>query len=170
MSLRPLLFAIALAACGHAGERAQPLSNHASAGAAGALAVGDYACRIEEGGYQYPPFHCVVARRPEGLWLEKVEGSVRFRGTVTAQGDGFAFDGEQYCPWGDCTERVHTVFAPVGGASYRGTMTSAQSGPSTVTLTFVPGGYGGDGYGGAGYGGDGYGGAVYGAGPPRDDP
>lgn len=155
-----LVFVVAAAACGHAREQPASLSNRAPAGAG--PTAGDYACRITEGGYDYPPFHCVVEPRAGRLHLEKVEGSVRFRGWITPQGDGFAFDGELYCPWGDCTERVQTVFAADRAGGYRGTMTSVQSGPTTVTLVYVAGGFGGAGYGGLGYGGEGYGGAAYG--------
>jgi hypothetical protein len=169
MSRLGLASIVLAAACGHAREQPARLSNHAPGAEPGGLVAGDYACRIDEGGYRYPPFHCVVAARGDQVVLEKVEGSVRFRGTVTRHGDGFAFDGELYCPWGDCTEKVHSVFAADGGGAYHGTVTSLQSGPATVTLRYAPGGYGGDGYGGLGYGGGAYGGLGYGS-TQFDDP
>ena len=44
-----------------------------------------------------------------------------------------------YCPWGDCTEHVHSQFVATGERdTFRGTMESTQSGPSTVTLSYVP--------------------------------
>jgi hypothetical protein len=152
---------VGASACGHAPAEPATMSNRAPGVATGTVPSGDYACRIDEGGYRYPPFHCIISARGGRTFLEKVEGSVRFRGTITARGDGFAFDGELYCPWGDCTEKVHSNFAADGPGAYHGTVDSLQSGPATVTLSYVPGGYaaglGGDGYGGGGYG---YGGAA----------
>jgi hypothetical protein len=170
MSRFGLVIAVALAACGHAPVEPQVLSNRAPGADRGGPPGGDYACRIDEGGYRYPPFRCVIASRGGRVTLEKVEGSVRFRGTVTPVADGFAFDGELYCPWGDCTERVHSVFAADGSGAYHATIESLQSGPARVTLRYTPRFHaiGGDGYGGAAYGGDSYGGAAYGT--DRIDP
>jgi hypothetical protein len=90
---------------------------------------------------------------------------------VIPQGEGFAFEGEYYCPWGDCTQPLHGVFEPAGKGGYRGTFRD-----STVTVMLIPapadstwGGatYGGDGYGGFGYGGFGYGGGAYGGLPAK---
>ena len=170
--LRPGLLLIVLAACGHAPERPALLSNRAQV-TAGGIAAGAYACRLDESGYAYPPFRCVVEARGTRTWLEKTEGSVRLRGWITKQGDGFAFDGELYCPWGDCTERVSTVFAADGAGGYRGALHSAQSGTIVVTMAYVSGaaGVGGDGYGGGAYGGGATGGNGYGGdSPPVDDP
>ncbi|HTJ46242.1 MAG TPA: DUF4893 domain-containing protein [Kofleriaceae bacterium] len=148
-----------VAACGHASEK-QELSNRAQGPANAALPAGDYACRLDEGGYLYPPFRCVVEARGGRTWFEKVEGSVRFRGWLSREGDAFAFDGEVYCPWGDCTEKAHAVFAMDRSGAYRGTIKSMKSGPITVLLSYVPGGggAGGQGYGGESYG---YGGSTY---------
>jgi len=44
---------------------------------------------------------------------------------------GFRFDGEVYCPWGDCTEPVHAQFA-VNGTAYIGQFASKQSGPILI--------------------------------------
>ena len=151
-----------IAACGHPSERAS-LSNHAPV-ASGGIAPGSSACRLDEGGYDYPAFRCVISAKGNGAWLEKVEGSVRFRGAITRRpdgADGFAFDGELFCPWGDCTERVSTVFVPDGAGGYRGAMKSAQSGTIVVTMSYVDQSsrpsYGGGAYGGGAYGGYGYG-------------
>jgi hypothetical protein len=154
-------WAVIAAACGHAAGRAA-LSNRPPVAPSADVATGDYACRLEEGGYQYPPFRCVVEARRGRTWFEKVEGSVRLRGWITRAPGGFAFDGELYCPWGDCTEHVHTLFAADRAGGYRGTVDSLQSGPITVTLSAVVPGTGGQGYGGGGYGGGGYGGSGYG--------
>jgi len=155
------------------------LSNVAPVGAgAGAPAVGAYACSLDEGGFQYPAFRCVVRARDGRRWLEKVEGSVRFRGWATPdEQGGFAFDGEIYCPWGDCTEHVRIAFQPDGPGTYRAHR-RVKGAPDVITLRFLDGGggyggggyggygygYGGGGYGGYGYGGGGYGGRGYGGG------
>ena len=130
------------------------------AGDAG-LANGEYSCSIADGGYQYPPFRCVVySGENGGQVLEKMGGSQRFRGRVLQDGDGFRFDGTFYCPMGDCTENVTGSFARAGDGAYRGTLdfaTGRQS-PVVVSLQLAPGGFG--------YGGPGYGGARYAAPPP----
>ena len=124
-----------------------------------------YYCSIQDGEFRYPRFPCAV-RKIEGHWmLAKLAGSQRFRGVVTPRGEGFTFDGEFYCPWGDCAQPLHGVFKPIGKGRLRGTFSDATM---VVLLERAPdhafGGatYGGDGYGGFGYGGLGYGGATYG--------
>ena len=165
-----LAFVAAALGCGHAAERREPLSNRVPT-TTGGLAVGDYACRLDEGGYHYPPFRCVVSRKGARTWLEKVGGSVRVRGWLTRQGDRYAFDGEMFCPWGDCTEHVTTELASDGRGGWRGTVTSSQSGPMTMTLSYDDGALGGGGYGGGAYGGGEYGGYGYGGvSPELDDP
>jgi hypothetical protein len=142
------LGAAAIAGCGHATGGGEPLANRGPGAGAVALAEGDYACSLDEGGYRYPAYRCQVSRRGGQPWLEKVEGSVRFRGAVTGRGAGFAFDGTLYCPWGDCTEHVRTDFAADGAGGYRATVMT-QSGPTTITLRHAArGAYGGAGYGG----------------------
>lgn len=138
-----------------------PIGNQADPMAQSGFGPGDYVCTINEGGYDYPPFKCVVANAGGHMTLEKVEGSVRFRGVVAPTDGGFHFDGEVYCPWGDCTEPVHAQFE-VNGTAYIAQFASKQSGPMTVTLQSTQYGYGGNGYGGYGYGGYGYGGYGYG--------
>jgi len=125
---------------------------------AGWLPDGDYACSLQNDGYQYRPFRCVVYTAENGgQVLEKVGGSQRFRGRVLPDGDGFRFDGTFYCPWGDCTEDVSGSFEPDGYGWYRGTIQgySGRTSPIVVTLQHRPGGftYGGATYGGASYGG-----------------
>jgi hypothetical protein len=127
----------------------------------GGLAEGDYSCSIEDSGYQYPPFRCIIYRADNGGHvLEKVGGSQRFRGSVLPEGDGFRFDGTFYCPYGDCTENVSGTFAAAGSGMYRGSIqaSNSQKAPITVSLQHTPGGFG--------YGGVGYGGAGYAAPPP----
>jgi hypothetical protein len=129
--------------------------------AAGGLANGEYSCSIQDGGYQYPPFRCVVYTGDSGgQVLEKMGGSQRFRGHVLDEGDGFRFDGTFYCPMGDCTENVSGNFQRDGDGSYRGTLdfASARQTPVVVSLQQAPGGFG--------YGGGTYGGAGYAAPPP----
>jgi hypothetical protein len=160
---RGLWLGVVAAACAPAEPVAvAPLSNEAMAmGDAGPLAHGDYACRIQDGGYDYPPFRCVVHGDGGRTVLEKVEGSVRFRGVVGPSRDGFRFDGELYCPWGDCTEPVHAEFRPAGD-TYVATFQPAAARRDRMVITLGPArARGGDGHGGYGYGGDGYGGDGY---------
>jgi hypothetical protein len=141
-----------------------PVGNTAVSGAA-PLADGDYACQIRDGGYDYPPFRCVVRADGARTVLEKVEGSVRFRGVIApTSATSFRFDGELYCPWGDCTEPVRAEFRRAG-AGYAAVVqpADARRDPMYITLTTpVQAAYGGYGYGGHGYGGYGYGGYGYG--------
>jgi len=128
---------------------------------AGGLANGEYSCSIQDSGYQYPPFRCVVySGESGGQVLEKMGGSQRFRGRVLQDGDGFRFDGTFYCPMGDCTENVSGSFARAGDGMYRGSLqgASGRMSPVTVSLQLTPGGFG--------YGGGSYGGVGYAAPPP----
>ncbi len=149
---------IALAACG-GGRAVQPLENH---GGAARSIVGNYACAIEDAGYRYPAFRCVIRAAAGGrMELVKLDGSQRFEGEVREQRAGLAFRGRFWCPWGDCTQELHGVFAPDGAGGWKGTFSDARF---VVWMAPAPAGqFGGDGYGGQGYGGVGYGGAMVGA-------
>ena len=134
------------------------LDNHALSGERDMTAA--YYCSIQDGAFKYPAFPCAV-RKVDGRWmLAKLAGSQRFRGEVRPRGEGFSFDGEFYCPWGDCSQPLHGMFTSIGNGALRGTFRDASM---TVVLKPAPdaafGGatYGGDGYGGFGYGGDTYG-------------
>lgn len=125
-----------------------------------------YWCSITSGDFEYPQMPCVIRQVNGRFMLAKLAGSQRFRGVVRKKGEGFAFDGEFYCPWGDCTQPMKGDFTPIGEGKLRGTFSNSI----VVTLTPAPDGgasfggvgYGGDSYGGVGYGGFGYGGATYG--------
>jgi hypothetical protein len=125
--------------------------------------AGAYFCSIHMDRYRYPKYPCVIRKIDGRLMLAKLGGSVRFRGEVRPDGHGFAFDGELYCPWGDCSKPLHGVFQPTGHGTLLGLFQDA--GPTTVVLEPAPdsafGGasYGGDSYGGFGYAGVGYGGS-----------
>ena len=119
-----------------------------------------YYCSIQDGEFKYPRFPCAI-RKVGGRWmLAKLGGSQRFRGEVTPHRGGFAFDGEFYCPWGDCTQPLHGEFQAMSDGRLRGTFRDAsivvllESAPDTA---FGGASYGGDGYGGFGYAGDSYG-------------
>ena len=168
--LRFGLGVVAFAACG--GSRAaRPLENH---GGAARSVAGNYACAIEDEGYRYAAFRCVIRPAAGGrMELVKLDGSQRFEGQVREGRAGLAFSGRFYCPWGDCTQDLHGVFAPDGAGGWKGTFSDAKF---VVWMTPAParagGQFGGDGYGGAGYGGQGYGGVGYGGAmvgsPPRN--
>ena len=156
---------LALVACG-GGRAAQPLENHGGGG--GRSVVGNYACAIEDAGYRYPAFRCVIRQAGGRLELVKLDGSQRFEGEVRQARGGLAFSGRFYCPFGDCTQELHGVFAADGAGGWKGMFTDARF---IVWMTpagqFGGAGYGGAGYGGQGYGGVGYGGAMVGA-PPSN--
>lgn len=161
-----LLFGLAAAGCG--GSRAaRPIENH---GGAARSVVGNYACAIEDDGYRYSAFRCVIRQAAGGrMELVKLDGSQRFEGEVREGRAGLAFSGRFYCPWGDCTQALHGVFAPDGAGGWKGTFSDAKF---VVWMAPAAGAFGGDGYGGAGYGGQGYGGVGYGGAmvgaPPRN--
>jgi hypothetical protein len=120
-----------------------------------------YWCAISDGGFDYPQMPCAIRTIGGKLILAKLAGSQRFRGVITPRGQGFVFDGELYCPWGDCQKPLRGSFEPIGSDSMRGTFDD-----DSMIVTLVPapansawGGtsYGGDAYGGSGYGGFGYG-------------
>ena len=145
---------IAGGACGGGRGSAQttgPLSNH---GGSSQKVAGPYACSIEDSGYRYPPFHCVIKQTGERLDLVKLDGSQRFEGEVRQGRDGLSFAGRFYCPFGDCTQELHGVFAPDGAGGWKGTFSDAKF---VVWMSPAKGAYGGATYGGQGYGGVGYG-------------
>jgi hypothetical protein len=146
---------LALVACG--GSRpAGPLEHH---GGSAPPIAGNYACSIEDEGYRYEPFHCVIRDQGGKLWLRKLDGSQRFEGEVRETGKGLAFAGRFYCPFGDCTQELHGVFAPSADGGMKGTFSDAKF---VVWLQPAPAGpaYGGAVYGGESYGGSGYGGPA----------
>jgi hypothetical protein len=155
-ALRFGLLACALSACGGGRGAAQggPIGNR---GGTARAVTGSYACAIEDAGYRYPPFHCVIKRTGERLDLVKLDGSQRFEGEVREGADGLQFVGRFYCPFGDCTQELHGVFAPSGAGGWKGTFRDAK-----FVVWMAPAEAGGA-FGGQGYGGAGYGGAMVGA-------
>jgi len=167
--------ASSVVACGgtkHSGEGS--IGNNAPAKQRDLTAA--YYCSIEDSGYRYPNFPCAI-HNVSGRWvLAKLAGSQRFRGEVRPLGEGFTFDGEYFCPFGDCSAPMHGEFQRRPNGTLVGRFTDTQV---VVTLTPAPAnavwggtGYGGDAYGGFGYGGWGYGGASYGLQqptPPRSN-
>jgi len=137
--------------------------------------TGPYWCSIDDAGFEYPRYPCVIKKVGEKLVLAKLGGSQRIRGHIMLdKHDGFVFVGELYCPWGDCTEEIRGRFRPSGRGGFKGTLNgplddSGEEGGMLVQLVPAPAnafggsGYGGDGYGDPfGYGGAAYGGAGYG--------
>lgn len=111
--------ALALAACG--GSKSTPISN--AGGGGGSAPAGPsgagwkdgalWTCQIDD----YDPQPCKLSQRDGGWHLDKLLGSQRFSGTVTEVGLALEFDGEYFCPWGDCTSPMKVDFSPVGDAS-----------------------------------------------------
>jgi hypothetical protein len=135
---------------------AEPLANHTSAAQPSAL-VGSYACTITESSYRYPAFPCTIREVRDRLVLAKLGGSVRFEGRVRPSASGFSFEGQIYCPWGDCTEQVSATFHRTRAGALVG-----ELGEHAMIVELVPALAA---YGGASYGGASYGGASYGGGP-----
>lgn len=162
-----LLGPAAATACWH---QAQPspetslaLANHLEP--TGPDPSGAYWCSIDESGYDYPRFPCVIHKVSDHFELAKLGGSQRFTGRITPDGqNGFGFTGKLYCPWGACDQALHGAFRQTMRGELTGTF---RDNPMIVKLVPAPrGAFGGAGYGGDGYGGDGaaYGGAMGGAG------
>lgn len=125
-----------------------------------------YWCSISDSGYDYPQMPCSIRTVDGQRVLVKLAGSQRIRGVITPTQDGFSFDGELFCPWGDCTKHLVGTFRPTGDGALLGTF---EGDSMTVMLVRAPAdsawggsGYGGTGYGGVSYGGLGYGGYGYG--------
>lgn len=160
VSLSALLCAVA--ACGGAKSN----GSIANRSAASQDLSANYSCFIESDGYKYPRFPCAIRSVGDKYELAKLGGSQRFRGEVRAVGDGLRFDGEFFCPFGDCTSPMHGDFVRRPDGTLVG-----QFQQQSIVVTLVPdasgGAYGGDSYGGFGYGGADYGGATYGLQIPR---
>lgn len=81
---------------------------------------GSYWCSIDEDGYEYPKYPCLIKKVDGEFVLAKLSGSQRIRGLVKPNThDGFSFSGEMYCPDGDCQQELHGSFKPVRGG-FRG--------------------------------------------------
>ena len=139
---------LVLAACGAPTKPAtientgsEALEQPAQAGAGfrdGAL----WSCQISD----YDPQPCKLSQTADGWQLTKLLGSQRFTGSLTPVGKALAFDGEFFCPWGDCTTPMQVEFQPDGEAAY-----AAEFGGDQVHLRYddaLANEYGGAGYGG----------------------
>jgi hypothetical protein len=157
-----VLAAITTFACwsGNTGPRMTPIENR-GAPLAQEPRVEPYWCSISDGGFDYPQMPCTIRMVDGRRVLAKLAGSQRIRGVITPRGDGFTFDGELFCPWGDCTKHLVGVFQPTGDGGLRGTFDDESM---AITLVRAPDS---SAWGGAGYGGDGYGGGGYGGGASR---
>lgn len=148
-----VLASITMVACGGGGTRSTSdgtLSNQALTPGERDLTA-SYWCSIRSGEYDYPAMPCVVRKVNGRYVLAKLAGSQRFRGEVRERADGLAFDGEFYCPWGDCSRPIHGVFKADGDGRLVGEF--ADNG-IVVTMTRAQDhAFGGAGYAGVGYGG-----------------
>lgn len=112
-----LLAAAALAACGGATTKPASIENTGGGPEAPlALATGFrdgalWSCQISD----YDPQPCKLSRTADGWQLAKLLGSQRFAGSLRPlAGDRLAFDGESFCPWGQCTAPMRVEFEPSG--------------------------------------------------------
>jgi hypothetical protein len=85
--------------------------------ASGALPAGHYGCRITQSDFAYPFYACDVTADGGALMLEKIEGQMRLKGTVTLAADGsLAFTGDLWCTWDEsCKGAVAGTLAVVDG-------------------------------------------------------
>ena len=86
--------------------------------------------------------------RGDGGWqLTKLLGSQRFAGSVAKAGEGLAFDGDFFCPWGACDAPMQVQFEPDGdGTAYKAVFDGDE-----IRLRYdeaLEGAWGGAGYGG----------------------
>ncbi len=113
--------------------------------------TGSYWCSIDEDGYEYPRYACMIKKTDDGLVLAKLGGSQRIRGRIALdERDGFSFAGHMFCPDGDCDQELHGTFKPVGRGGFKGRFREETI---VVHLTPAPA----NAFGGAAYGGDEYG-------------
>ncbi len=105
------LFSCSLLACGGAKAPATgPI-------AAGGLPLGNYGCRITQGGFAYDFYACEVKQDGASLMIEKIEGQMRLKGTITPAADGsLAIAGDLWCTWDEsCKGAVAGSLAIVDG-------------------------------------------------------
>ncbi len=139
--------------CWRNSEPVTPVANHLESGAPDL--TGKYWCAIDESGYDYPKFPCMVRTVDGKLLLAKLSGSQRFTGVITPAGEGFKFVGKLYCPWGDCDQPLHGEFRRATRGELEGRFSDDAM---VVRLVRAPA----DAFAGASYGGDSYGGDGYG--------
>ena len=93
--LQSLALAGALAACGGAKQSASPGPSTTEA-----VPAGHYGCRIILNGWAYDFYACDVRREGDALVIEKIEGQMRFKGTLAPDGGGsLVFAGDVWCTW-----------------------------------------------------------------------
>ena len=150
-SMTMLATAFALAACGGSSKKAA--TTIANTGGGDAVEQPDAAvagfrdgalwtCQISD--YDAQP--CKLSRSGGGWRLDKLLGSQRFSGRVVDQGKTLAFEGEFFCPWGECTQAMKVEFEADGNDGY-----VARFDEAAIHLRYddaVDSEYGGAGYGG----------------------
>ena len=87
--------------------------------------VGHYSCSLTQFDglgekYTYPDFRCEISQQGDSYTLEKTSGSQRFRGKITANENGFSFNGIFFCPWGECTSDLTGVYTYNGNNQFTG--------------------------------------------------
>ncbi|MBA3405641.1 MAG: hypothetical protein H0U13_13335 [Gemmatimonadaceae bacterium] len=110
--------------------------------------TGSYWCSIDEDGYEYPRYPCVIKKVDERLVFAKLGGTQRIRGRITLDNrDGFSFVGEMYCPEDECQQALHGTFRPVGRGGFKGRFRE-----ETLVVNVTPAAA--NAFGGADYGGE----------------
>lgn len=124
--------ALAMAACGGGAAKVTTVGNTGGGGGGRAIEASLpgfvdgalWSCQIGD----YDPQPCRLSQRGGGWQLTKLMGSQRFDGAVSRRGVTLAFDGDYFCPWGDCTTPMVVEFTPDGP--------DAAYGPAAYVTTF----------------------------------
>lgn len=90
--------------------------------------LGEWRCKFDD----YPPMACTIHKKGAGFWLEKTQGSQRIRGPLARSGDDLTFDGEFFCPEGDCTGRARATLRKTA-RGWAGTLLHDQHGDPLQT-------------------------------------
>jgi hypothetical protein len=158
ISMTFLAAALALAACG--GGKKQATTGNAGGGGGQAMEQGPsgpgfrdgalWTCQIDD----YDPQPCKLSKADGGWHLAKLLGSQRFAGVMKPVGLALEFDGEFFCPWGECTSPMRVDFNPAGASAQGGgevTELATEFEGSAIALRYdeaLESEWGGAGYGG----------------------
>jgi hypothetical protein len=94
--------------------------------------LGRYACTFTQGEVAYPAFPCVIEKRNDKPWLEKLGGSQRIKGEIVPSDEGFRFSGLFFCPFGSCDRNVKGDFRRTGAGQFQGSIDTEE--PTLVKL------------------------------------
>jgi hypothetical protein len=109
-----------------------------SSGAKSAEITGRYACSFTLNSgtdhFSYPNFLCVISHDAGKLKLEKLSGSQRIKGAVSLTAAGFDFEGEFFCPDGDCTSKAYGHFEQLKPGKFHGELQQSERPSETISV------------------------------------